>query len=129
MLLSQWIDILSEADQNIVCKLGIGDAGSWRGDYSQIAFETVSNISVQTMLEEALDLCGSTHQGYKGGEYVMTDETPINIDKYGECSSGDAMRDLLYKLGDEDAYILSRDELDSVTQWKRMFNRMCRNTT
>ncbi len=60
---------------------------SWRGHYSELALEYYSNDS-KTHLTEFLqmlkDAVGKTFQGYKGGDFVMDEDTPIWVDNYGE---------------------------------------------
>ena len=68
---------------------GIGQLKSWRGSYSQLCLS--ANIHNDWM---ALDnfFCllrgavGMTFRGYKGGEYVMTRDTYVWKESYGNSS-------------------------------------------
>lgn len=71
------------ADGDKVWRIGLGEAHSWRGDYSQLAFEPVFDTTTQRMLDEAIECIGKEFTGYKGGDYVMRAETPCWIDNYG----------------------------------------------
>jgi hypothetical protein len=70
-----------------VLPLGFANPHSWRGDYSELAFEPVENILIGDVLKAALSALGATFQGYKGGEYTMGEYTACWLDREGE--SGD----------------------------------------
>lgn len=63
---------------------GFGDQHSYRGYYSDLAFElTGEKMPASKGLELAWACMGETFEGYKGGEYVMHRDTPIWIANYG----------------------------------------------
>lgn len=64
-----------------------GHLTSYRGYYCDLAF-TPSNIAVtcskiHEMCKAAL---GSEFEGYKGGDYLMTEKTPLWLSAYGDNS-------------------------------------------
>jgi hypothetical protein len=59
---------------------------SWRGSYCELALEYGDKkISVGELLDKAKKALDSTMTGYKGGDFVMDEKTPIHIANYGEC--------------------------------------------
>ena len=67
-------------------KICIGSPHSYRGHYNHIALEPLETDCTVGELDKALDkaLSGRVFQGYKGGDYVMSDDTPVWVAKYGE---------------------------------------------
>lgn len=84
--LGDYITYLSQLDPSTKVPLGLGNPHSWRGSYDEIAFEPVANTTVAKMLDEATSACGRCFAGWKGGEYLMTADTPINIEYEGVWS-------------------------------------------
>lgn len=65
-----------------------GDAISYRGYYCDLAFEPTAEPSTAgQMLNECKQALGQTFVGYKGGNYMMGEDTPLWIASYGEASS------------------------------------------
>lgn len=73
---------------------------SSRGDYSELALgyrldgydrhfkENDAKPSLATdLLSDLESAIGSTFEGYKGGEYKMTKDTPVWVDNWGNCSN------------------------------------------
>lgn len=58
---------------------------SYRGYYDHLAFEVDSSTTMDAGV--FLDICekllGSVLRGYKGGEYIVTEKTPVWIAEYG----------------------------------------------
>jgi hypothetical protein len=52
---------------------------SYRGDYSQLAlgYATDKEVAVGDLLQRLRDANGATFTGYKGGDYVMDERTPV----------------------------------------------------
>ena len=69
-----------------------GDPHSYRGYYSDLAFELVET---KTTVKEFLALCineciDATFEGYKGGDFTMGADTPLWLSEYG-TSAGRAI--------------------------------------
>ena len=96
MMLEDIIDTLEKENPDKVVKLGFGDPHSYRGDYSQLAFEPVENTTIGEMLSACKEARGSTYTGYKGGDYTMTGYTDCYIAKWGEC--GEEIGPILLRL-------------------------------
>ena len=94
MGLQELIDALAAADQEHVAPLGFAQPRSWRGSYSELAFEPAEAVTVASMLKHAKSALGANFTGYKGGEYTMHEYTDCYIDKYGH-SSGDKIGPVL----------------------------------
>lgn len=63
---------------------------SYRGYYDQLAMgfsdkEKYPNPTVAKVLEWCEAAVGKTFTGYKGGDYVMTERTPVWVANYGEA--------------------------------------------
>lgn len=68
-----------------------GDFDSYRGYYSDLSIEPGANpITVGEMLTKAKAALGATFTGYKGGDFVMGEGTPLWASEYG-CASGIAV--------------------------------------
>lgn len=83
MDLEELIAFLSQRDPSIVVPLGFHEPHSYRGDYSELAFEPLENTTVGAMLECAKSALGQTFEGYKGGDYKMERWARVNISEYG----------------------------------------------
>jgi hypothetical protein len=71
-----------------------GDEMSYRGYYSDLAFEPQSESkTVSEFLGQCKAAHGNTYEGYKGGDNVMADDTPLWKALYGSC--GDAIVDAI----------------------------------
>ena len=85
MLLEQLIERLEKEPQDKVIKNGFGKAMSYRGDYSELAFEPVNNVTVGSMLEEAKYALDGIYEWYKGEDLTMHKHTKVYIIKYKYC--------------------------------------------
>lgn len=58
---------------------------SYRGfyDHLAIAFETDGQMAVEALLAELRQAVGNVFWGYKGGEYTMTENTPVWVANRG----------------------------------------------
>ncbi|GAB2866240.1 hypothetical protein [Hymenobacter ruber] len=86
MDLHDLITALEKQDPSIVVKHGFHNPHSWRGIYSELAFEPTENISVGDMLAAAKSALGTTYEGWKGGDFVMQGYTEVHIANEGEGS-------------------------------------------
>ena len=84
--LNDLINRLEELPQDMPILLG--DADSYRGYYSDLAFAPLYDTeprTVKEILKEALLAHGKTFEGYKGGEFTMEGDTPVWYSHYGDC--------------------------------------------
>jgi hypothetical protein len=59
---------------------------SYRGYYSDLALESSDEpITVSDLLSTLRLALGKTYGGYKGGDYVMGEDTPLWNAAYGDC--------------------------------------------
>jgi hypothetical protein len=98
--LGQMIERLKacQPDKVVVCSDAIsehpGSASSYRGYYSDLAFEpTAEPITVGALLAECEAALGRPFTGYKGGEFPMEADTPLWVAPYGH-SGGRAIVDV-----------------------------------
>jgi hypothetical protein len=64
-----------------------GDFESYRGYYDHLAIEPGGGpVPVGDFLHRCREAKGATFTGYKGGEYVMGDDTPVWVSEYGHAS-------------------------------------------
>ena len=62
------------------------DPDSYRGYYSDIYFEKNEGTRpAQELLQECKNAMGKVFTGYKGGDFVMGELTPLWIASYGNC--------------------------------------------
>jgi len=91
--LGQLIDLLNQRPQNQgvsfdFCGTVPDSVDSYRGYYDQLAVGWCHGGKPQTVagllaiLEGAV---GTTYEGWKGGEYVMSRRTPLWVSNPGEC--------------------------------------------
>lgn len=93
MPLEPYIDLggiiarLEREDPERVLPIGFANPHSYRGYYDQLAFEPVADIKIGDMLTAAKYAVGRTFQGWKGGDYTMSEHTECWIATEG--TSGD----------------------------------------
>ena len=90
MRLKDWIEALEGLSSGAVVVFDDGDnVGpliSWRGVYAQLTPPNAREPwTVQDLLKDARGAIGSVYTGYKGGDYVMDESTPVWADDYGRC--------------------------------------------
>lgn len=67
---------------------GLGELDSYRGYYRDLAFEPVATQrSVENLLVECQSAMGKVFKGYKGGDYLMGENTPLWVANYGSCGT------------------------------------------
>jgi len=98
MTLGKYINILETIPKEKIIPIGLGNPHSWRGSYDELSFELVPNITVGEMLKQAKGAKNTTMIGWKGGEFLMTENTSINIDEEGNWSDGETIFTLLFNL-------------------------------
>ena len=57
---------------------------SYRGYYADLAFERTDGVvTAERLLVGARNCIGRTFEGYKGGDFVMSEDTPLWVASYG----------------------------------------------
>lgn len=79
MVLSDLISCLEKVDQDTVIPFGFNNPHSYRGSYQHLAFEPANDVSVGEMLDGAKRAVGAEYEGWKGGEYVMDEDTEVYL--------------------------------------------------
>lgn len=75
---------VGEHGQDHAVRCGFAAAVSYRGNYAEIAFAPEADTRLGAMLGEARRAIGATYTGYKGGDFDMTEETPVWLAAYGD---------------------------------------------
>ncbi len=79
---------------------------SYRGYYSDLAFERgESKMMATELLAIAKECMGKEFEGYKGGEFLMGQSTPVWISNYGTASGAKLMEIV------DDGTIITIDEV------------------
>ena len=84
MTLGKLIERLEALPPETMVK-GIREPHSYRGYYSDLAFEVGDNIAAKDALALCRGAMGEVLQGYKGGDFQMGRNTPVWIASYGCC--------------------------------------------
>jgi hypothetical protein len=85
MTLGKLIDALAALPQDTQVER-LGDEHSYRGYYSDLAFERFEGtIPASELLATCRRALGKRYEGYKGGDYYMHEGTPVWIADYGRC--------------------------------------------
>lgn len=109
-MLEELIAALEAEDPAVALPLGFTNPHSWRGDYSQLAFEPAANVTVGAMLADARSALGATYDGWKGGEYTMGRYTDCYLAERGR--TGEELGPILLTL------LLAAGQLDEATRVK-----------
>lgn len=74
-------------DEAVIKNIDLRDYGSDRGDYScfYIGLNDVNKHTVGELRDFLYGVDGQTFTGYKGGDFLMTLDTPIRLGMYGCC--------------------------------------------
>lgn len=83
MTLGQLIEEL-EAEPGEREVIGFGQPHSYRGFYTDLSFEPVeSKLTASELLRVAQSCMGRVFEGYKGGDFLMGENTPLWMAEYG----------------------------------------------
>lgn len=81
---------------------------SYRGDYAQLAlgYQEATRPTVADLVKHLESAIGKSFEGYKGGTYYMSKDTPVWAANYGEYTSTAILRanDYGYQVVLETAY-------------------------
>lgn len=100
MVLSELIERLAAADQDMVVPIGFWHPHSYRGYYHELAFEPHRHAKVSDMLADAKAALGATYTGWKGGEFTMSSYTECHLAYEGQCGEGIGPVLMKYMLGE-----------------------------
>lgn len=86
MTLGEVILTFKNMDKNALM-YGLSDPHSYRGYYCDLAVEnyTCGQKTVEDTLGMFEDCLGAKFEGYKGGDFIMTKNTPVWVAVYGCC--------------------------------------------
>lgn len=87
---------------------GPGVPHSYRGYYSDLAFQEVAPPTVNEFLKQATETLDKTLKGYKGGDFVMDAKTPLWVSEYG--SSGNIA--IIGCEADTDCFVIKTKQLE-----------------
>ena len=98
--LRQMLSAIGQAEHALVSfqtedgrQWGAGDAISYRGYYSDLAIEPMAELSsTGDLMMTLMAVQGNTLEGYKGGDYLMDDDTPVWLASYGSASGHAVVR-------------------------------------
>ncbi len=83
MTLGQLIAELKRLDPSRLI-WGLGEPESYRGYYSDLAFEPTDEVrEVRDLLDSCRGCMGRVFKGYKGGDFPMHARTPLWVASYG----------------------------------------------
>lgn len=91
MTLGKLIKQLEEMPED-ACVANLIDPHSYRGYYIDIAFSVDGTTTAANLLKTCRSVMGKEFTGYKGGEFLMGENTPVWISSYGVC--GDRLLEL-----------------------------------
>ncbi len=84
---------------------GLGNLDSYRGYYSDLAFKPDNTEkTVEQLLSECRATMGKVFIGYKGGEFMMGESTPLWVADYGCCGKK------LIAINDDGSLVLAEDD-------------------
>lgn len=88
MMLGELIAALEACDPETKVPIGFGHPHSYRGYYTDLAFEPVRDTTIGAMLAAAKEALGRVYQGYKGGDYLMGEYNDCWLSEYGTTGEG-----------------------------------------
>lgn len=87
LTLGELIEFLKSQPSDLLIE-GLGELDSYRGYYRDLAFEPVTTQrSAKDLLDECQSAMGKVFEGYKGGDYLMGENTPLWVANYGSCGT------------------------------------------
>lgn len=85
MTLGKMINFLSSADPDLLIP-SLENPHSYRGYYEDLAFEPSDGFrKASDLLADCLSALGKTFEGWKGGDFLMKEDTPVWIAVEGCC--------------------------------------------
>lgn len=92
LTLGKIIELLQKCDQEKIVRFDKKNLypsyfTSWRGSYCELSLTYAEQpVTVKMLLRNAISVVGKYQTGYKGGEFLMTRDTPVWIANYGMSS-------------------------------------------
>lgn len=90
-IISKVEDLLKLKDEKINVVYDFGylapkEIDSWRGSYDELALDYSNHggLTLKDFHELLLKAVDNTFEGYKGGEYTMSKDTPVWVANYGD---------------------------------------------
>lgn len=84
-------------------QFGFCNPHSYRGYYRELAFEPSGTTTIGSMLEAAEGADGATYEGWKGGDFTMSDYSDCHIAVEGDCGEELSPLELAFML--ESSYL------------------------
>lgn len=85
--LGELIGSLEDLPSDLEVEKGIESPHSYRGYYTDLAFEPTGESTVGEMLKVAKSALHETFTGYKGGEYTMDEDAVIWVSREGSTGN------------------------------------------
>ena len=83
--LGEMIEFLKSANPDLLIR-SLENPHSYRGYYSDLAFESSNRLrKASEILSDCLSVLGKTLEGWKGGDFLMSEDTPLWIAAEGCC--------------------------------------------
>ena len=113
MTLLDFKNYISEFPKNTFFSYGISEPFSWRGSYSEVAFDFLEeSMSAEKILQNINLAYTGTFYGYKGGDYTYHDHTEVNFEtNYGSWTDGCYVSDKIAIIEKSESYSRQEDRL------------------
>lgn len=113
MTLKEFKDYIESLPEKHKFGYGISNPFSWRGSYDEVAFSITDR---PTYKEDILDKINSAYmnifEGYKGGQYRYSDNTPIHFeDNIGDWTDGRYCSEKIAEIEGSDIYQSQEERL------------------
>ena len=113
MTLKEFKNYIESFQNSAKFKYGISDPFSWRGSYSEVAFEVLETpMEKEVILERINKAYSETFIGYKGGEFQYYDYTDVNFEvDHGSYTDGEYCAEMISKIENERQYASQEERL------------------
>ena len=96
MNLKQLKEMYDSIPDETILEYGITDVFSWRGSYDEVAFSIGETVYAKFGKDCINRAYTELFYGYKGGEYMYSDSTPVNFEAgEGRYSDGDYREEVI----------------------------------
>lgn len=93
------IDRIEKLPESTILKIGLAYPHSYRGYYDELAFTPViEDTPILEFINSLKDALNKSYNGYKGGEYTMTEDTTVWLTEYGSSSESTTFSSLFILL-------------------------------